>query len=173
MRRFYFVSANYKFTFHYVSIKTIKSVTLNSLLFRFTFHYVSIKTFSLLCRNYFQTYLHSTMYLLKRCTSVPGCVACIHLHSTMYLLKLYVLYMIKNVVLYLHSTMYLLKLSSSVSSYIKRSLFTFHYVSIKTRFFIGYLQNISYLHSTMYLLKLQAPIVLFTAASIYIPLCIY
>ena len=71
------------------------------------------------------------MYLLKRsCYEVKGELN-VNLHSTMYLLKPYTLHNKSLFYQDLHSTMYLLKLIHSVES-IAKSVFTFHYVSIKT-----------------------------------------
>ena len=57
--------------------------------------------------------------------------------------------------LHLHSTMYLLKLPaiSKITSFY--SVFTFHYVSIKTKTRLSVMSIQNYLHSTMYLLKLR------------------
>ena len=55
----------FKFTFHYVSIKTTLVKIYTEARDKFTFHYVSIKTFLTLLIILFQSHLHSTMYLLK------------------------------------------------------------------------------------------------------------
>ena len=77
-----------KFTFHYVSIKTI-FLTLHFLkVVLFTFHYVSIKTIRFYDVSLCNQDLHSTMYLLKLTVFVLLSKKLLHLHSTMYLLKL-------------------------------------------------------------------------------------
>ena len=96
----------------------------------FTFHYVSIKTMKILFFTLYLLHLHSTMYLLKR---IPSCCiyTCIcNLHSTMYLLKQEKPSLIIPDLKYLHSTMYLLKLLA-YTLVLLLSRFTFHYVSIK------------------------------------------
>ena len=97
----------------------------------FTFHYVSIKTYDR-CRPAHQnSYLHSTMYLLKpavRITQSQSLTFTFHYVS----IETYLNYSLYNHHYYLHSTMYLLKQISE--SKIKTTIvtFTFHYVSIKT-----------------------------------------
>ena len=54
-----------KFTFHYVSIKTISSTESVPETSLFTFHYVSIKTLISVPTLTPSNNLHSTMYLLK------------------------------------------------------------------------------------------------------------
>ena len=54
---------------------------------KFTFHYVSIKTVSPVVLAIIILNLHSTMYLLKLRQVLSSCVLYLHLHSTMYLLK--------------------------------------------------------------------------------------
>ena len=120
-----------EFTFHYVSIKTMKILFFTLYLLHlhstmyllklpaiskitsfysvFTFHYVSIKTKTRLSVRSIQNYLHSTMYLLK-----PSLPVFLYLPQTN-----------------LHSTMYLLKQRKIVRT-CHIMLFTFHYVSIKT-----------------------------------------
>ena len=63
--------------------------------------------------------------------------------------------------LHLHSTMYLLKLPaiSKITSFY--SVFTFHYVSIKTKTRLSVMSIQNYLHSTMYLLKPSLPVFLY------------
>ena len=139
----------------------------------FTFHYVSIKTYDR-CRPAHQnSYLHSTMYLLKpavRITQSQSLTFTFHyvsiktylnyslynhhyyLHSTMYLLKHFVQYNRPQIYPHLHSTMYLLKLRLSGIPTACLTKFTFHYVSIKTNF---------------------RPSLRFSIDVIYIPLCIY
>ena len=116
----------------------------------FTFHYVSIKTYDR-CRPAHQnSYLHSTMYLLKpavRITQSQSLTFTFHYVS----IKTYLNYSLYNHHYYLHSTMYLLKRKGGVTD-------------VRTDFD---------LHSTMYLLKpvsVKYPIKTFW---IYIPLCIY
>ena len=96
----------------------------------FTFHYVSIKTYDR-CRPAHQnSYLHSTMYLLKpavRITQSQSLTFTFHYVS----IKTYLNYSLYNHHYYLHSTMYLLKRKGGVTD-------------VRTDFD---------LHSTMYLLK--------------------
>ena len=99
-----------KFTFHYVSIKSILGISRLYPVPSFTFHYVSIKSYLKICAAYTKPYLHSTMYLLNpatiriRCSvfslftfhyvsiksssTVSPFFCRIDLHSTMYLLNL-------------------------------------------------------------------------------------
>ena len=57
----------YIFTFHHVSIKTLKAIIAVIGAYIFTFHHVSIKTFLQNVAQKYSRYLHSTMYLLKHC----------------------------------------------------------------------------------------------------------
>ena len=104
-----FNSLSEKFIFHYVSIKTIPIVIAMRERPIFTFHYVSIKTYDR-CRPAHQnSYLHSTMYLLKpavRITQSQSLTFTFHYVS----IKTYLNYSLYNHHYYLHSTMYLLKL---------------------------------------------------------------
>ena len=77
----------YKFTFHYVSIKSSRCIFQFVFVPSFTFHYVSIKSLfmTLICAIYLD--LHSTMYLLNRLTSFQSHSQHLNLHSTMYLLN--------------------------------------------------------------------------------------
>ena len=97
------------FTFHYVSIKTQTALVGFEPTNTFTFHYVSIKTYDR-CRPAHQnSYLHSTMYLLKpavRITQSQSLTFTFHYVS----IKTYLNYSLYNHHYYLHSTMYLLKL---------------------------------------------------------------
>ncbi len=54
-----------KFTFHYVSIKSMRAYTIDYPSRVFTFHYVSIKSILLKLVRGVIVYLHSTMYLLN------------------------------------------------------------------------------------------------------------
>ena len=123
-------------------------------------------------KSYF--YLHSTMYLLKRGQHRRHIQSHMYLHSTMYLLKRKGGVTDVRTDFDLHSTMYLLKLPDEPDELLS-SVFTFHYVSIKTRtpaaqqhrhnkFTFHYVSikthspalisfSCLYLHSTMYLLK--------------------
>ena len=60
-----YTEARDKFTFHYVSIKTKKIHICIIGVRKFTFHYVSIKTAMETFQGTPQANLHSTMYLLK------------------------------------------------------------------------------------------------------------
>ena len=97
----------------------------------FTFHYVSIKTYDR-CRPAHQnSYLHSTMYLLKpavRITQSQSLTFTFHYVS--------------------------IKTRSAPAAYSEPYVFTFHYVSIKTLWHIHIDASSLNLHSTMYLLKL-------------------
>ena len=121
----------------------------------FTFHNVPIKTQTKSSSKSNLSYLHSTMYLLKRLThkdstlesviftfhNVPiktfllrcTCSCQTYLHSTMYLLKLKSSMFPRTRLTYLHSTMYLLKQMSPWRWRMPQSAFTFHNVPIKTR----------------------------------------
>ena len=139
----------------------------------FTFHYVSIKTYDR-CRPAHQnSYLHSTMYLLKRGQHRRHIQSHMYLHSTMYLLKRKGGVTDVRTDFDLHSTMYLLKLPDEPDELLS-SVFTFHYVSIKTKCILFFHRCFLYLHSTMYLLKhTKQSAAIDKNKEIYIPLCIY
>ena len=59
------------FTFHYVSINSMKKRLLTSFLISFTFHYVSINSVKSLNNNIYNFNLHSTMYLLIHTDPTP------------------------------------------------------------------------------------------------------
>ena len=99
-----------KFTFHYVSIKSATQNGEVDSTNRFTFHYVSIKSKVIAHKELSPFYLHSTMYLLNLFEEGNGRVRCMYLHSTMYLLNP--------------------KSDNKVNLF--SSIFTFHYVSIKS-----------------------------------------
>ena len=116
------------------------------------------------------------MYLLKHFVQYNRPQIYPHLHSTMYLLKHNLSQTNNCSALYLHSTMYLLKLRLSGIPTACLTKFTFHYVSIKTIYFLIFFIDVTAftfhyvsikthlcslqflfqkdLHSTMYLLKL-------------------
>ena len=101
------------FTFHYVSINTTCITFLYLVGFAFTFHYVSINTtyrWDGLMENHLS--LHSTMFLLIRLPCEFFQIFLLPLHSTMFLLIL---------------------LSDTVLVH-DRIIFTFHYVSINTKY---------------------------------------
>ena len=121
----------------------------------------------------FQSYLHSTMFLLIRCGSVIRINKVPYLHSTMFLLILlrtimqavetknlhstmFLLIRFRRALkaschVYLHSTMFLLipVISSRNDAY---SVFTFHNVSINSRSTQNHPHYRLDLHSTMFLL---------------------
>ena len=138
------------FTFHYVSIKSALGCKRYMYETEFTFHYVSIKSLN-----------------TKNITAVT-----FNLHSTMYLLNPSVVFTLYIKMINLHSTMYLLNRVSFIAS-MYYFIFTFHYVSIKSRWAWRCSLGIWYLHSTMYLLNLESSSKLLTVHYIYIPLCIY
>ena len=72
----------------------------------------------------------------------------------------------------LHSTMYLLNPIAPITT-VQNDVFTFHYVSIKSKESHQMELVLNYLHSTMYLLNQRAFVDVATGAGIYIPLCIY
>ena len=78
-----------------------------------------------------------------------------NLHSTMYLLKLYFFrLLLMSLSLF---TFHYVSIKTLISFFKATTpfLFTFHYVSIKTYLKLSYIFHLlSYLHSTMYLLKL-------------------
>ena len=82
-----YISLQYQFTFHYVSIKTDDLIINSKNLILFTFHYVSIKTPTSPITIVFFLNLHSTMYLLKQYPYAYCQHSQDNLHSTMYLLK--------------------------------------------------------------------------------------
>ena len=120
-----------KFTFHYVSIKSLSAYNPTSDMIRFTFHYVSIKSFSARFNKSSVSYLHSTMYLLNRRQEFEDFKKELNLHSTMYLLNQNQHYRQAIPKLYLHSTMYLLNQAVEKQN-VMLDKFTFHYVSIKS-----------------------------------------
>ena len=71
------------------------------------------------------------MFLLNRQHTQQGSAQFLHLHSTMFLLNRRWSARTTNTMLNLHSTMFLLNLQSQTPSHY-HSLFTFHYVSIKS-----------------------------------------
>ena len=98
-----------EFTFHYVSIKSIRSLWSHRTDWsRFTFHYVSIKSTNLLRLNWCLEDLHSTMYLLNLMIfSRP------HVNSKLFTfhyvsIKSHIRELDVRFFLNLHSTMYLL-----------------------------------------------------------------
>ena len=120
---------------------------------RFTFHYVSIKSLVLYDVSLVFSYLHSTMYLLNHYMWVPKGSKICNLHSTMYLLNHFLTLCLNSFAKNLHSTMYLLNQGCSQRNHVPCAWFTFHYVSIKSRLWkwLGVVEMD--LHSTMYLLN--------------------
>ena len=96
----------------------------------FTFHYVSIKSTEHYAYNAEHHHLHSTMYLLNQQLLYAQVYKHRHLHSTMYLLN-----------------------RANYGLYEPSNLFTFHYVSIKSRLHRTRRASHRHLHSTMYLLN--------------------
>ena len=76
------------------------------------------------------------MYLLKHCGIPIKEIKKGYLHSTMYLLKRFSDCRITRQQANLHSTMYLLK-RRKICQIMQHSQFTFHYVSIKTKWTIS------------------------------------
>ena len=98
----------------------------------FTFHYVSIKTMKILFFTLYLLHLHSTMYLLKHFVQYNRPQIYPHLHSTMYLLKhnnptTIQCYSAKFTFHYVS-----IKTNSIWITFCLGFSFTFHYVSIKT-----------------------------------------
>ena len=105
------------FTFHNVSIKTGRLWCFQTNIDSFTFHNVSIKTSGVhVCCTVFIWHLHSTMFLLKQKFGEDKGVYFLHLHSTMFLLKLILLCRLDSMLSHLHSTMFLLKRGPAGSS---------------------------------------------------------
>ena len=100
------------FTFHNVSIKTRSDVSTNCSWVIFTFHNVSIKTQNNYVGYREQSYLHSTMFLLK----LPSLASYTHRISS---------FTFHNVSI---------KTRSADAAKKVEKLFTFHNVSIKTMF---------------------------------------
>ena len=97
------------FTFHHVSIKTIRSLQPFIVSSTFTFHHVSIKTLTVFIGSVYPcsfTFHHVSIKTRSRILQEPSIR---HSHSTMYLLKLYSFTSSRANNLYSHSTMYLLK----------------------------------------------------------------
>ena len=120
-----------EFTFHYVSIKSLKRsrktaliIYLHSTMFLlnlfaviasyfkfipFTFHYVSIKSKYSICMSYSsRVYLHSTMFLLNPSLRLYPIHSHPNLHSTMFLLNQMTQSASLDTQKHLHSTMFLL-----------------------------------------------------------------
>ena len=101
-----------KFTFHYVSIKTLISFFKALTPDLFTFHYVSIKTNGVTLWGSHDGHLHSTMYLLKRVRH--NVIGKLPRKFTFHYVSIKTKLTILCIILY--------------------NVFTFHYVSIKTVF---------------------------------------
>ena len=126
----------------------------NKLSNKFTFHNVSINSLKKYPKKSTKVYLHSTMFLLIHVLILESAWKYLHLHSTMFLLILpfpsginpeesnlhstmFLLIQIHcNIFMRLycnlHSTMFLLIQSSVQPCSLKHSLFTFHNVSINS-----------------------------------------
>ena len=122
----------FKFTFHYVSIKTTLVKIYTEARDKFTFHYVSIKTYDRAKRNYTETNLHSTMYLLKptRQTHKRYKRTFTFHYVSIKTKKIHICIIgVRKFTFHYVSikTAFIFSISDLMSS------FTFHYVSIKTR----------------------------------------
>ena len=145
------ISAVLRFTFHYVSIKSVKSAWANLLIGNLhSTMYLLNRTAKFLCQFWFW-HLHSTMYLLNPIATITSKVLNTDLHSTMYLLNQWDRKGGAGDRSHLHSTMYLLNLTTTAP--------------------ITTVQK--HLHSTMYLLNHNQRRHLCCCTFIYIPLCIY
>ena len=113
------------------------------------------------------------MYLLNLLDDYKGQDCVIYLHSTMYLLNQEVWEWSIVLIINLHSTMYLLNRAQFAAFSSSASVFTFHYVSIKSLWITYLTESIFYLHSTMYLLNHIDFATGIKKRFIYIPLCIY
>ena len=126
-----------------------------SFLATFTFHYVSIKSADAHALMIDNLDLHSTMYLLNLRFHVLAAKVRSYLHSTMYLLNLDGIALTNATTILF--TFHYVSIKSKIShlSKITFTKFTFHYVSIKSTASLPYSPDKVYLHSTMYLLNLQ------------------
>ena len=102
------------FTFHNVSINSVLFFVHDVGWNIFTFHNVSINSFSSIIALRIAIYLHSTMFLLIPAVRTYDCYNFIYLHSTMFLLILF------------YIAIYFFKIIG----------FTFHNVSINSRYLI-------------------------------------
>ena len=93
------------------------------------------------------------MYLLNLLDDYKGQDCVIYLHSTMYLLNQEVWEWSIVLIINLHSTMYLLNRAQFAAFSSSASVFTFHYVSIKSVSLVRPPYMMLDLHSTMYLLN--------------------
>ena len=163
----------FQFTFHNVSINTGTCCRRRWVSWRFTFHNVSINTVKRFDTVSVLIYLHSTMFLLIRMTTIFNIVNYLsNLHSTMFLLILPCRsgHIPDNH--HLHSTMFLLILSGSWT-YCRFFPFTFHNVSINTYRQPFQTLHQYHLHSTMFLLIPVFGLPVLGYGSIYIPQCFY
>ena len=128
-----YISLEYKFTSHYVSINSFYHYHTQHLLNKFTSHYVSINSSLLADRLCTFSYLHPTMYLLIPNAEDAIIVPFTDLHPTMYLLILDLRLSYNHQLADLHPTMYLL-IPNDPSEHLSQVL---------------------YLHPTMYLLILH------------------
>ena len=119
----------------------------------FTFHYVSIST-----RHWLRWFHQSALIYIPLCIYFNGdyidLVPCdyVYLHSTMYQFQQSRITQCLITLSYLHSTMYLFQPTIALQGSIVNA-FTFHYVSISTRYLRSLLSCLFYLHSTMYLFQ--------------------
>ena len=120
------------FTFHNVSINTVRRTWQAFRLRSFTFHNVSINTFPEVPDPSFRLPLHSTMFLLIHPISYNRNAVKTPLHSTMFLLIRWNRWTNVNSVSALHSTMFLLIRDDSGWVWSRDQYFTFHNVSINT-----------------------------------------
>ena len=120
-----------RFTFHYVSINSIRRLHLQQVSSQFTSHYVSINLEFRANPSEYQVNLHPTMYLLIHDSQVITSASFTNLHPTMYLL------------IPQHSRL--------PFSQVRK--FTSHYVSINSsKNLLNCSLQLIYLHPTMYLL---------------------
>ena len=138
------------FTFHYVSISTTCKYPARCDNLKFTFHYVSIST-SIIINSTSLKIIYIPLCIYFNIRRSPAWFTAINdLHSTMYLFQP-------------ESVLYFPYLSM---------IFTFHYVSISTRFLHEFCFQWFHLHSTMYLFQREAVRRRYNKNIIYIPLCI-
>ena len=140
----------------------------------FTFHNVSISTRFVTWKVRFGSSLHSTMYLFLRASNCPFMRSHSSLHSTMYLFLPEHAADFLSLEAPLHSTMYLFLPWGQQLLFTHSISFTFHNVSISTRYLttcIGrrkslYIPQCIYFHTRFIVFDALRPI-------LYIPQCIY
>ena len=121
-------------------LKPLKGVIYIHKIKKFTFHHVSIKTMCHKSATFCNFYSHSTMYLLKRLPKYIYYLQYMNSHSTMYLLKLYICWLtLRRTSFTFHHVS--IKTKQQLRKNIRCVSFTFHHVSIKTEITVSQAQE--------------------------------